>query len=340
MALSADSVLSDLKQGKFAPVYFLQGEEPYYIDLISNYIEEYAIDDTAKGFNQVILYGKDIAVRDLLTQARRFPMMSERQTVIVKEAQDISDLSKEEGQNYLEEYLNQPLESTILVLGHKHKSIDKRKKLWKVLAKKAVIVDSKKLYDNQIADWTKKYIVQRGHTIEDKAAHMLSENIGNNLQRITNEIEKILINFKDKVSITPQLVHQYVGINKDYNSFELQRAVAKKDILRANQIVNYFGENPKGNPVLPIIAILFSFFSKLLILHQSPDKSDGVLAAKLKVSPYFVKEYVSAGSHYSLAKVINNIHHLRNADLSIKGVTTISLSEKELLRELLFKLMH
>lgn len=340
MAKSALDVLGELKKGSYAPVYFLHGEEEFFIDLISDHIEEHAIDEASKGFNQVILYGKDTEVREVLTQAKRFPMMSERQTVIVKEAQGLKDLNNESAQQMFEEYLKQPLNSTILVLCHKHKAFDKRKKFFKVLEKNAVVVESKKLYENQVPDWTKNFVKERGHAIDDKAAYMLAEYLGANLQRLSNEIEKVLLNFKEPTTITPQMVQKYVGINKDYNSFELQRAIALKQVLKANQIVKYFGENPKGNPVLPVIAVLYSFFTKLLLLHQAQDKSERSLASELRVSPYFVKEYVTAARNYSLPMVIRNIGYLRNADLSIKGVTTLNLSESQLLKELIFKLMH
>ena len=293
-----------------------------------------------KGFNQIILYGKDVAVTDLLTQARRFPMMSERQTVIVKEAQDIKDLQKEESQKMLEDYLSQPQTSTILVLAHKHKAFDKRKKLWKTLSKHAEVVESKKLYDNQLPDWIKKYVSAQGHMIGDKASHMLAENIGANLQRLTNEIEKVLINFKERTEITPELIDKYVGISKDYNSFELQRAIAQHDVLKAVKITNYFGDNPKTNPILPILAVLFSFFSKLLIVHQNSGANDKVLASKLKVNPFFIREYLSASKYYSVSKVVSNIGHIRTADLSAKGVNTGNIDQGELLKELVFKLMH
>ena len=340
MATNALDVLKDLKKGDYKPVYFLHGDEEFFIDEITNYIEKNALDEAAKGFNQVVLYGKDTEIRDMLTQARRFPMMSEKQTVIIKEAQEIKDLNKEEGQTLFEEYLNNPLSSTILVLSHKHKTFDKRKKLFKSLDKKAVVVESKKLYESKIPEWVRGYVSSQGHQIDDKAAYMLSEYIGNNLQRLSNEVSKILINFKEPVTITPQLVQKYVGINKDYNSFELQKALALKNVLKANQIVNYFGNNPKGNPALPIIAVLYSFFSKLLLVHHAEDKSERAIASKLRVSPFFVREYLTAATNYPLPKVIRNIGYLREADLGLKGVTSLSMSEGKLLKELVFKLIH
>ena len=340
MAKTAQEVLKELKGGTYHPVYFFHGNEEYYIDLLTNYIEQNALDETAKGFNQVVLYGKDTEIRDILTQAKRFPMMSERQTVIVKEAQDIKDLNKEEAQTLLEDYIKNPLTSTILVFSHKHKTLDKRKKLSKSLDKLTVMVDSKKIYDNQVPEWIRSFVEERGHNIEEKAIYVLAEYIGSNLQRLSNEISKVLINFTEPSLITPQLIEKYVGVNKDYNSFELQRALALRDILKTNRIVQYFGENPKANPILPIIAILYSFFSKLLLIHQETDKSKKNIASKLGVNPYFVNEYMTASSHYPLAKVIRNIGYLHEADLGLKGVTTTGISEGKLLKELVFKLMH
>ncbi|MEQ9427037.1 MAG: DNA polymerase III subunit delta [Cyclobacteriaceae bacterium] len=340
MPQSWDSVLSDIQKNKFSPIYFLHGDEPYFIDLIVDHIEKNAIEESAKSFNQIVLYGKDVDMNQILTQARRFPMMSERQVVLVKEAQEIRDLAKEAGQTLLEGYINQPQASTILVFAHKHKAFDQRKKIAKELNKKAVVVQSKRLYDNQIPDWIKTFIGQRGHSIEEKAAHMLSEYIGNNLERIVNEVDKILINFKEKVYITPDLIEKYVGISKEYNSFELQKALAVRDVYKANLIVNYFGANPKSNPLILTIAFLYTFFTKLLLVHSANDQSSGALASQLRISPFFVKEYITASKNYPKGKVIANIHHLRHADLKSKGVNANNIDNGELLKELIFLLMH
>jgi len=340
MAHSWESVFNDLKKGKYSPVYFLHGDEPYYIDLITNFIEKNALDEASKGFNQVVLYGKDVDMAQVLTHARRFPMMAERQVVIVKEAQEIKNLNREDGQVMLMAYLEQPLESTVLLFSHKHKPFDQRKKLAKVLDQKAIAVNSKKLYDNKLPDWAKRYVIQCGHLIDQKAAIMLVDHIGNNLQRLANEVDKILINFKEKVTIDPSLVEKYVGISKDYNSFELQHALATKDALKANRIVNYFGQNPKSNPLLLTIGLLYSFFSKLLLIHHSQDQSESGLASSLRISPFFVREYIVASRNYPMSKVIQNIGHLRTADLHSKGVDAINLADGQILKELIFKLMH
>lgn len=340
MAHSWESVLNDLKKGNYSPVYFLHGDEPFYIDLLSDFVEESVLDQASKGFNQTILYGKDVDIGQILNQARRFPMMAERQVVIVKEAQEIKDLNKDEGQALLISYLEQPLNTTLLLFSHKHKPFDQRKKLAKVLDQKAIVVNSKRLYDNKLPDWAKKYTEQKGHSIDEKAAFILTENIGNNLQRLANEIDKILINFKDKVTINATLVEKYVGISKEYNSFELQKALALKDVLKANRIVNYFANNPKANPLLLTITMLYSFYSKLLLIHHSQDRSKKGLASKLRISPFFVNEYITASNNYPLNRVIKNIGFLRLADLRSKGVDTVNVADGQLLKELIFRLMH
>jgi DNA polymerase III subunit delta len=340
MATTPDAVIKDLKSNKYSPIYFLQGEESYYIDYIANYIEANALDEAAKGFNQVVVYGKDANMAQILNHARRYPMMSDRQVVIVREAQDIQDLGKEDGLKLLESYLKNPQPSTILVFCHKYKTIDGRKAIGKSLDKFAVFVTTKPLYDNQVPDWIDSYIKSKGFSIIDKAKQMLADNIGNNLERLSNEIDKMLINFKDKGEIDPGTVQKYIGISKDYNVFELQKALMVKDVLKSNQIINYFGANPKTNPIIPIIALLFTFYSKLLLVHHSKDKTESSLAKALGLNPYFVKEYLIAVRNYPLGKVIQNISHLRKADNQSKGIGSGSLSEAQILKELIFNLLH
>ena len=336
----AQSILKNLKSGQFAPIYFLHGEESYYIDLISNYIEKHALDEAAKGFNQVVVYGRDARCSDIVNHAKRFPMMSDRQVVIVKEAQNISDLNKDPGQKMLSDYAMNPLPSTILVLCHKHKKVDKRKVLYKTMSKHAVMLETKKLWDNQVPDWIRDYFRERDLKITDKSVYMLAEFIGNNLERLSNEIDKMLINFTEKVEIDENIIQKHVGISKDYNSFELQRALAYREIVRANKIVNYFEANPKSNPVIPVIAILYAFFSKVLKLHSKPGMSDREIAGFLKISPFASKEYVSARKNYPPQKLISIIGSLRHADLQSKGVVASNLPDGQILKELVFKIFH
>ncbi len=336
----ANQILNNLRAGQYAPVYFLQGEEPFYIDLISDIIEDKALDEAAKGFNQIVLYGKDVSISDVLNNARRFPMMSDRQVVIVKEAQNLSDLGKEAGDNMLKAYLEKPLPSTILVFCYKHKKLDRRKAIAKVLEKHAVFFTSNKLYDNQVPDWIRDYFKQKDFPITNKGVFMLAEYIGNNLERLSNEIDKMLINFKEKVEINDHIIQKYVGISKEYNAFELQKAVAFRELVKANKIINYFESNPKNNPVIPIISILYNFFSKLLVLHVTNDKSDMNLASVLKVNRFFVKDYTTAARNYPPQKVVNIIHDLRYADLQSKGVNAANIPDGQILKELVFKILH
>ncbi len=340
MVHKPEDILKRLKENEYAPIYFLSGNEVFYIDEITEYIEENALQESQKGFNQIIIYGKDVEVQDIINNAKRFPMMSERQVVIVKEAQEIQNFNLQAGQEILMNYVQNPLPSTILVFAYKNKSIDKRKTFFKTLEKHAVVVESKKLYDSQIPDWVSQYVSGKGHEVELSAAQILVDYIGNDLERLSNEIKKILINYSEKTIITPGIVQKYVGISKDYNAFELQRAIAVKDIIKANQIVNYFGSNTRTNPIIPVIALVFNFFSKLLIIHQSTDKNRNKLAQLTGVNPYFINEYIHASHNYPLGKVIQNIHYIREADLRSKGVGVGSIKEGEILKELVYKLLH
>jgi len=343
MPQSPEAVLTSLRKQEFAPVYFLQGDEPYYIDQIADYIEASALSEHERGFNQMVMYGKDVEVSDVLNNAKRYPMMSERQVVIVREAQDIPDMNNKTGQQQMEAYLKNPMPSTILVFCYKYKTFDGRKALGKLLDKYAILVESKKMYDNQLPDWIARYIKDKGYQIDDKAVKMLADYIGNNLERLTNEIEKVLINYRqgdEEGKITPAIIQKYIGISKEYNVFELQKALAVKDVLKANRILKYFEANQKANPIIPVIALLFTFYSKLLLVHQASDKSERGVAAVLRINPFFAREYKVASVNYPLPKVIQNIHYLRLADQYAKGIDNQVGSEPQILKELVFKLMH
>jgi DNA polymerase-3 subunit delta len=340
MPSTAESVIKDLKNGKYAPVYFLQGEEPFYIDLISDYIEKNCLQESEKSFNLTVLYGKEANVNAILQNAKRFPMMAERQVVIVKEAQEISDFGKEKSDDFLNAYIQKPLPSTILVFCYKYKKLDARKSLTKSIDKHCVLVNSEKMYDDKLPAWINSYYSERKYKITAKAAIMMADYIGNNLSRIANETEKLLINIKEGEEVTENLIEKYVGISKEFNVFELQKALGKKDVYKANQIVCYFEANPRNNPIIPIISLLFSFFSKLLLVHGSDDKSEGGLARVLGVNPYFAKDYLQAARMYPAQKVTVIIHDLRKADLMSKGVDNISATEGQILKELIFKILH
>ncbi|GHN01329.1 DNA polymerase III subunit delta [Cytophagales bacterium WSM2-2] len=339
MDSSAKKILDKLKAGKYDPVYLLQGEETYYIDLISDYIEANALSDAEKGFNQVIMYGKDAAMATILTNARRFPMMAERQVVIVREAQDIQDLNKETGSKLLLDYLQKPSPTTVLVLCHKHKTLDKRRELGKKAEQLATSATFKKPYDNQLNEFVLAYVKEKKYSIDDDAARILAEYVGNDLNRLANEVDKILISHDAKETITPTEVMAKVGISREYNIFELQKALINKDWMQAAKIANYFEANPKKNPAIPMVAFLYSFFSKVVAAHGVGDRSSQGLTAALKISPYAAKDYVAALQRYPQNKALENISLLRNADLKLKGVNSGSEGEGQILKELVFRLM-
>ncbi len=340
MDAQVKKILIELKAGKYAPVYFLQGEETFYIDLISNYIEANALSENERSFNQVVMYGKDASMAAVLTNARRFPMMSERQVVIVKEAQDIQDLNKDIGSKLLLDYLTKQVPSTVLVFCHKHKTLDKRRELGKKIDQYAVMLNTKKLYDNQLPDFVYEYTHDKSVTIDDQAVRVLCEYVGNDLHRMANEIEKLTISLPPKGTITVDQVMNQVGVSKEYNVFELQKAILQRDSLLANKIVNYFESNTKKNPMIPVVAFLFSFFSKLLMASQAADKSEKGLASELKVSPYALRDYTLALRQFPLPKIIDNLGSIKEADLKLKGVNTGSADEGQIFRELVWRIMN
>ena len=328
-----------MKAGKYAPVYFLQGEETYYIDLIADYIEEHALAPADRSFNQVVIYGKDAPMAAILTHARRFPMMAERQVVLVKEAQEIVDLNKDTGSKLLLDYLKNPAPTTVLVFCHKHKTLDKRKEVGKKIDQLTVALTCKKIYDNQLPEFITAYALDKKINIEERAVLALCEYVGNDLHRITNELDKLVIAASGK-PITVEHVMHGVGVSKEYNIFELQKAIIRKDTLLANRIVNYFEANTRKNPAIPVVAFLFSFFSKLLAASQSPDKSDKGLVSTLKISPYAAKDYVYALRQYPADKIINTISSLKEADLKLKGVNSGADTEGQILRELIYRIVY
>jgi DNA polymerase III subunit delta len=340
MDAQVKKIWGELRAGKYAPVYFLQGEESFYIDLISNYIEANALSESERSFNQVIMYGKDVTMAAILTNARRFPMMSERQVVIVKEAQDIQDLNKEIGAKLLLDYLTKQVPSTVLVFCHKHKTLDKRRELGKKIDQYAVMLNTRKLYDNQLPDFVYEYAHEKKVTIDEHAVQVLCEYVGNDLHRMANEIDKLIISLPQNGSINVDQVMTQVGISKEYNVFELQKAILQRDSLLANKIVNYFESNTKKNPMIPVVAFLYSFFSKLLMATQVADKGEKGLASELKVSPYALRDYTLALRQFPLPKIIDNLASIKDADLKLKGVNTGSADEGQIFRELIWRIMN
>ncbi len=328
-------IVSDIQSGNIKPIYFLMGEEPYYIDKISEFIEENILSEEEKGFNQMVLYGRDITIEDIVDNAKRFPMMAERQVVIVKEAQDLSRTIEN-----LVSYVDNLQPSTVLVLCYKYKTIDKRKKLYKAIQKVGLVYESKKLYENQIADWIRRVLQGKNYKIEAKATLMLVEFLGPDLSKISNELDKLMVVLPVNSAITPKDIEENIGISKDYNNFELRKAVGEKNILTVNKIINHFAQNQKANPMVMTISLLNSFFTQLLIFHSLKDKSNSSVARALGVNPYFVQDYTTAGKNYPMRKVSQVIGLLRDADLKSKGVGANAIPAGDILKELLFKIIH
>ncbi len=333
MVKTYDQILAEIHKKQFAPVYFLTGEEPYFIDMISDSIENEALDEADRAFNQIVLYGRDVDVETIANHARSFPMMGDRMVVIVKEAQDVKNLEE------FEKYLDVLPETTLLVFVYKYKKLDKRKTFAKKLDKKGIFFESKKLYENNIPGWIQNFLKAEGYSITPKAMQMLADYLGTDLHKIANELRKLIIALPKNKSIDDADVERNIGISKDFNVFELQNAIGSRDVLKANRIVNHFGES-KDNPLLVTTATLYGYFTKLIKLHCSKDQSQSALASVLGVAPYFVRDYQAAARNYSLGACIHCISILREFDLKSKGYESGEVSEKDLYREMIFKLMH
>ncbi|MFC5195931.1 DNA polymerase III subunit delta [Bizionia hallyeonensis] len=328
-------LVSDIKKRNFKPIYFLMGEEPYYIDKVSDYIQETVLTEDERGFNQMVLYGRDVTIDEIVGNAKRFPMMAEYQVIIVKEAQDLSRTIEN-----LVEYAKNPQPSTILVFNYKYKTIDKRKSLYKALNKTALVFESKKLYDNQVPSWINKVLAGKNYSITPKGAQMLTEFLGTDLSKISNELDKLRIVLPEGTQITPELIEVNIGISKDYNNFELHKAIGYRDVVKANKIINYFGENPKDNPMVLTVGFLYTYFSRVLHLHGLKDKSSRNVAAALKISPYFTEEYIVAARNYPMKKVSAIISDLRVFDVKGKGVGANAVPQSDLLKELMVRIMY
>lgn len=330
-----EKIMSDLSNKVFHPVYFLMGEEPYFIDKISDYIEKNTLGEAEKSFDQTVIYGLDTDIENIINTAKRYPMMSKYHVVIVKEAQNIKNIDS------LVYYIEAPLKSTILVINYKYKKLDKRKKLYTSISKNAIVFESKKLYDNQIPDWISGYLKNIGLKIQPEAAVLLSEYLGNDLNKIVNELEKLKISIpEDEKKISTLQIERNIGISKDFNNFELQHALINKDVLKANRIINYFGKNPKSNPIALTLTSLYFFFSRVLIYHSLKDKSRTSVATALKINPYFIQDYQHASKSYSFSKTRNIISLLREYDLKSKGIGNVSTPDGELLKEMVYKILH
>lgn len=328
-------IVSDIKNRNIKPVYFLMGEEPYYIDKISEYIENNVLLEEEKGFNQMVLYGRDVTISDIVDNAKRFPMMAEYQVVIIKEAQDLAKTI-----DNLIEYAENPSPTTILVLCYKYKTLDKRKKLYKTIQKNGVIFESKKLYENQVSEWIQKVLSKKNLKIEPKSTLMLVEFLGTDLSKISNELTKLAVVLPKGSTITPKAIEENIGISKDFNNFELRKAIGMKDVVKANRIINYFGQNQKANHITVTVSLLNSFFTQILTYHSLKDKSNNSAARALGLNPFFISDYKTAAQNYPMRKVSAIIGLIREADVKSKGVGANALPAIEILKELTFKIIH
>ncbi|HNY01185.1 MAG TPA: DNA polymerase III subunit delta [Bacteroidales bacterium] len=332
--ISFENLMKDLKNQIYHPVYLLFGEESYFIDEISNFIENHVLSDDEKEFNQTIIYGRDTDVATLVSYARRYPMMANYQVLIVKEAQDLSRIED------LQAYIEHPLASTLLVLCYKYGKVDRRKGFFKAVEKTGIVFESASLYDNRIPEWITEYLRPLQFSISPKAAVMLTEFLGTDLSRIVNELQKLLINIPAGSTITEEVVERNIGISKDFNVFELQKALIAKDVVKANRIIRYFAANPRENPLVKVIPILFAFFQKVLAYHYLTDKSQNAAASELGVRPFLVGEYQRAARAFPTGKVMTIIGLLREYDLKSKGFDNASATDGELMKELIFRILH
>lgn len=310
------------------------GDEPYYIDKLTNAFAKNVLSVEEQEFNQVILYGKDIETAQAIAEAKQFPFGAEKRVVIIKEAQHLKDIE------VLDAYLDNVQPSTLLVICYKGKSVDKRKKFGKMLAKKCVVFESKKLYDNKIPAWINSYVTENGYTIDNSATAVLAEYIGADLSKITNELDKLMLVVKKEEQITTAFIEYHIGISKDYNVFELQNALGKKEVVKANRIINYFSENPKNHNIVPVMSALFSYFQKIMVYHFLEDKSPKSAAVALKVNPFFISQYQTASRNYTKKQLFYIFEYLKNYDLKSKGVNNKNTTQKGLLKELIFKILH
>ena len=329
----ANSIISDWKKGVFKPVYWLEGEEEYFIDKVINYAEKQILSEAEAGFNLTVFYGKDADWPSVINACRRYPMFAERQVVILKEAQQMRDVER------LETYIDNPLHSTVFVVGYKEKKVDGRTKLAKLLKEKGVVLSTKKLYDNQLPEWTEELVTARNMSITRKALMLVVDHIGNDLSRIENEIDKMLINLAGRKSITEDDVEKYVGVSKDYNVFELQAAIASRNLAKAIQIVQYFEANPKAAPIQLILPSLYTFFSRVFMIYGLTSRDEKTVAASLGVPAFFAKDYVRATSVFTYPEVEKLILLLSEYNLKSVGVGSIGVGDGPLLKEMVVKMI-
>ena len=326
-------IIADWKRGGFHPVYWLEGEEPYYIDKITAFAEQHILDASAAGFNLSVFYGKDSKVEEVINACRRYPMLSDRQVVILKEAQQLRDIEK------LESYIENPLSSTIFIVAHKDKKLDGRGKLAKVIKQKAVLYAAKKLYDNELPDWAVGMIKGKGLDITSKALHIFVDHIGNDLQRMENEITKMTLNLNGRIKVSEDDIEEFVGVSKEFNVFELQSSIARKDITTALRILNYFAANPKAAPIQLVLPTLYSFFSKLYIAAALGTRDENTIGNALGIKGFLARQYVQAIQVYGFTDVEKVLILLSDCNLKSLGIKRAVTDDNILMKELIVKIM-
>lgn len=333
--ISYEQIIRDIQQGKFSPIYFLMGEEPFYIDLLSDTLQYKVLDETQREFDLTVLYGKDTDISTVINAAKRFPMMSPYQIVILKEAQNIKEIDK------LQFYLGHMSPTTILVICYKYGTVDGRKKWVTEMRQKGIVYESARLRDYEMPAWINRYVKNQQLQIDEKAVVMLNDFLGTDLSKVANEIDKLRITMpKGSNRITPDLIEKNIGISKDFNVFELQDALISKDVVKANRIVQYFADNKKSNPIQMVLAQLFNFFSNLMLFHYLPQKTADAAAAEFKIHPFIAKNFVKAAQSFNAWKTIFILGYIRETDAKSKGINAGNIDDKDLYKELIFKILH
>ena len=325
-------IVADIKAGNIKPIYFLMGEEPYYIDKLSEFIENNILEEHEKDFNQTVLYGRDVTVEDIVSASKRFPMMADKQVIIVKEAQELARTIEN-----LEKYCESPMLSTVLVICYKYKTLDKRKKTIKNISKNGLVFESKKLYDNQVGQWITRILQPKDYKIDAKASAMLVEFLGTDLGKISNELDKLQIILPKGSTITDKHIEENIGFSKDFNVFELRKAIGERNQLKAYKIVKYFAENPKDNNIVMVVGLIFSFFIQVQKYHGTKETNPAKVSPILGISPFFIKDYDVAKKNFDMRKVSQVLNTLRDIDVKSKGVGANAWSLQDLYKEMLLK---
>jgi DNA polymerase III subunit delta len=331
--MSVEKIINDLKSGKTKPVYWLEGDEEYFIDQVISYAEHHILTESEAGFNLSIFYGRDTNIADLVNSCKRYPMFAEKQVVIVKEAQALKDIDK------LESYLENPLHSTMLFIAYKNKKVDGRTKFAKNLKDKGLLYTTKKMYENELPDWTNNLLRSKGYTIAHKALSLLIDHIGNDLSRLNNEIEKLALNLEGRKNITDDDIEKYVGISKEFNVFELQHAIATRDLYKAIRIIQYFQANPKAGPIQMILPALYSYFSKVMVIYSLPSKDANAVASAIAVTPFRAKEFIQTAVKFSQHEIEKVLLLLYEYNLRNLGIHDAGTEDADLLKEMVIKMI-